>query len=489
MHFYTPQMKHCLVVIFYVLFLSSAFAQIDSFSLADFKLTDVSRHEFNTSLGFGSFGSVQKNKGLFPSTFENGNHNLTLNGFYRGFVNTRKWQSDFIADFSVTPWTKVNEAKSEFKYFGNYFASVKYYLKPKFFIGGSANITSRVNQSGLRILSLVPGNQNFFSGNINTLNGLLVFNSSHLNYKDGIRFTAGVSTGIGRVEYVTDAQLGLYMLEDLKAVNRLNGYVTGTQINELGKLISETRLIRRFDRRLRRMEQIEILDRFFREQGLVIDGDAKYFTTLYDNWLFANNPNRFSGSRLTFGVDVEKEDYQFPITIPRLGWEENSEIVLSPYIRYANNKPLSLKWQRDYQASLQYATGNSDNVAVDSITMERSSSSTLDISNVNLNVGLSFGYFPTTRTSFRFGGNLSGGKDWRTITFTGPSKSESIVTSADLFFSAIYYISPQVRLNINGGLNMMFNEADSELFVGGPNLFKSSRTSHSLSLNFNYFPF
>lgn len=127
----------------------------------------------------------------------------------------------------------------------------------------------------------------------------------YYNYKfKNYHFNANLEIGFGngRLEYVTDPIFTAFMLKDLQAKAGV-GVVTNSQIEAIAKGITTIRNTRFIDFRFRLIDQLEMLDSVLQANGIKSEKATRYFTTINDNWLYATQLGRFSGSRWSYYLD------------------------------------------------------------------------------------------------------------------------------------------------------------------------------------------
>jgi hypothetical protein len=128
--------------------------------------------------------------------------------------------------------------------------------------------------------------------------------------RSNLQNTVTLGFGKGRVENVQDAQMALYILNDLQQQGLLDAPAQPAAVNELAQLITAINNRRVFDDRRRKIFELTQIDSFLRSSSLIKDTDIRHFTTINDNWALAFNPGRSSGShwfvRLQPGAGFEK---------------------------------------------------------------------------------------------------------------------------------------------------------------------------------------
>lgn len=274
--------------------------------------------------------------------------------------------------------------------------------------------------------------------------------------------------GKGRIEMVQDAQMALYILNDLEQQGLINAPVDHQTINSFAQLITQINNRRIFDFRRKRIFELTQIDSFLRNKGITNSTDIRLFTTINDNWSYGYNPLRSAGSDWFFrlipfyGFDINKNS-----NLPDYSLQQSTNTFgVRPEIGYENYKPINLKWQRDLGASFSwsydrhYFTVKNTNSGT---TSKFKSSGDLMQSQLKLFYGL--GYYPSNRSKVNGTLNLSGSIG---------EGAYSINPSID--FSADYFISYRTRLSAY--LSTIY-QYDQQNFAGGPTV-----NAHSLNANF-----
>ncbi|RYF84721.1 MAG: hypothetical protein EON98_08465 [Chitinophagaceae bacterium] len=264
----------------------------------------------------------------------------------------------------------------------------------------------RLYKNGLWFLEI----GNLFDASISSLKQKEITRQTTSN-ELSLQNTFSVGFGKGRVERVQDAQMALFILNDLQAQGLLNTKVTPTLANDFAKLITDINNKRVFDARRRRIYELTRVDSFLQNSGLVERTNIRHFTTVNDNWAFAINPFRLSGTawfaRLKPGIGYFRNHHEEQF-IPNPSIQNKSDnflLSLTPEVGIENYVPVSLKWQRNTRLSLAYNGYRSKysfkNVYPGGTT---ESETTVYSWDAKLTGFLGYGYFPNNRT--QIGGNF-----------------------------------------------------------------------------------
>lgn len=362
------------------------FSQDTSLLLRNYKYRTPGYKALAVSFNFS--GSTNSSK--TENNNESSNKNFSLGPVFLSYArvvstDTRLHQSSLslspLASFSKN---KVNGKEATYRRLQPYFAwdrNDRFYKKGGWFLEAGNRVTASFDAEKLK-----DSLQNYKTNNLWLTDDL----------------TVGV--GKGRVERVQDAQMALYLLQDLAAQGLLNKPATAEDANELARLITDINNRRIFDSRRRRMYELTRLDSFFRSSGLATQTDIRHFTTINDDWAFAINPYRLSGAnwyvRLQPSIRYNHFKYNnanlTPVTSSELS---NTTFSFGPAIGYTNYLPLSLKWQRDFGFSASYVR-NKNSQKLETIYPN-------DVFKYNIDTAdhkttftgfYSIGYFPNTRT-------------------------------------------------------------------------------------------
>lgn len=226
-----------------------------------------------------------------------------------------------------------------------------------------------------------------------------------------LKLSPGLSIGIGRVEYVNYARKSEDINRMLQKAKVLEINLSTEQKTELANKIAVIQNRRFFDTRLNRMYQLESIDSVLQNMNVITDYNMKYFSVLSDAFLYSFNRQRLSGDRVEF------------ILNNRLHLDELKNITFAA-ISYELYLPTSYKVQHDFEGSLVGAYTAKDNLNSDQ-------------TDVYINYGYRFGFYPNTRTFIS--ANFRGSKNILESDFSFNSG-----------FELSYYISPKFRVYLNG---------------------------------------
>lgn len=447
-----------LLISMVVFSLKSSVAQNTTFKLSDYKNPKYFYQTLDLNFGLNNSSNIQKNDN--SSNFYNlKSYLLSANAQanYYIYANSPKSQTEFFANLNGSFITnrqhnlsELSNSESRQSSFSNNetfsFGGLKRFYNDKqnyFEIGGSFS------------------NSHFGNlGKNKSLNNDIITNQAKMNARNfHSNSNLILHIGKGRIEQVQDARMALYLIEDLHQLNRDKLPASDQDVLELAKLITSLKYKRFFDNRLRKIAEITAIDSFMQQKGIVSSTDATYFTSLNDNWDFANNPARNSGWRVFTGVEggfgYNNSKNQVEYIIPSTSTQDQSSannqlhVVLVAGLDY--EKPINLKWQNS--ASIEAQFGSSSTKSINKASGTSDVNTYLGESPImDLSASYGFGYYPNSRTWLTADWALS--SEYKKQ-FTGTSKSDKEnSTNSFLIYTgpsahAYYYLSERLRLSIN----------------------------------------
>ena len=314
-----------------------------------------------------------------------------------------------------------------------------------------------------------------------------------------LNLTGAFLVGMGRIEQVQDARLAMFILEDLQTLNRANKVATDEDVLALAREITLLKYRRFFDNRLRKIAEITAIDAFLQKNGIAGTSDAAYFTSLNDNWDFANNPIRNSGKRLFTGLEANYHyqyrssynEYIMPENEPNEYKFNQSSGGFNIVAGFNYERPKSLAWQ--YSSSVKIGIGMQSEVETEKRPENEDETKYYLWTHptVKLSADYGFGYYPNSRTWLTFKWLLQSGwykemdgdtkdnkEDLQDIfyTYTGPQ------------FSAYYYLSERLRLSLSFNGEMRINNTyyTYEVIEGDPEKVTSARWNQNIYASLTY---
>ena len=492
--------KHFFALLSILIISSASIAQVETFDLSKFKLPYLKYQSLN--LNFNTSNQIQgdswKDTSDYNFNYSNIYSYLSLGGYYYMYLNTPNEQSIYSlgSDLYLYPYSgnkRIYDDKS---------TEQSYSTSINFHINGSSRNSFYI--SSPLFIEVGPSLGINYSRNFNKSlrkddDGNTTFEYISKYNTPEINTSLEVGVGYGRIEQVTDAQMALFILKDLKKENRLTREPTHEEIYKFAELISQKRNQRFFDSRHRTIEEVKAIDSFLTSLGLSDQTDATYFTTIYDNWLYANNPYRASGFRVSGGPSISYNTSQF-----NSSWElleptqDNNEtkskegfMGYGVWLSATDEKPINHYWQRSISASGQYVLINNTSTINENPKTKRLQD------NLEVNLNASMGYYPTTRTYINFG--LGSGMRVNNMdknfypadTDYDDEQFRYVRIYAGPNASGYYYFSPKLRLNFSGGLNYNFYNTDNFSFITPPfgfgfNYVKANRVNAFLNASLTY---
>jgi hypothetical protein len=460
-------MRSKLLLLVFLLFSFSSFSQDSSFQLKDYKYRTDGFRALTVSGGFsGSLNNRKTNDALSDDVKQN---QIALYPFvlsYYKTISTDKRIHNSYAAFSSSYFgSKREQNKQEQKdsRLNSYFTwgLLNQYYKGKIFFEFGNELD----------LSLDKTKQ------VDT-------NSRIKNALDNASNTVTIGIGRGRIENVTDAQMAMYILNDLQKQGLLSFPPDGQTYNELAKLITQINNRRIFDYRRKRIYELTQIDSFLKNKGLATSTDIRHFTTINDNWTFAFNPYRFSGSRwfvrLKPGAELnyQKFDSKYINSDSHSRYFTKS-LFAGPEFGFEYFVPVNLRWQKNFRtqisASRQWNFGNSKIISGGAQTKEKYFKTEYGI---DFNAFYGVAYYPNTRTALSL--DLGGHIQYQE--FNDGISRELWTYSPQFNIHADYFISYRTRFYIDALVGNFIVRTKNYFYQGA----KSSNYTSSISAGISH---
>jgi hypothetical protein len=376
----------------------------DSYNLGSYKTPDIKRSSLDFQ--FNSHGEFTTNQSSKDAYLLNG----MVDTEFKKYVNNRRFIGEQIADFGIHGYSSsggtTNSNKSRyFSLYTTYSNSSKIYNSDNSFwkIGGNFSFMFTNNKSDPSAL-----------------------------YKS-LQFNIAPQLGIGwgRIEPVQDARQAVYILDELSKKGVITTHLSDDEVNRFAQVISSVKNKRFLDSRLHLIDEVSKVDSFLVYNGYTQESGAKYFTTLYDYWMYGCSFSRDAGSEISAEIIPQ---YSYNKQYARNLWDDTKGV--SAKISYKYEKPVNLYWQRSAFASV---TANYSH-----FKLHNEFDNTYDSRWGNVAAGYSIGYYPNSRTNLNLGINES-------VILNDEDKIR-YRSLTNLALSAYYYISPQFRLSGNTSL-------------------------------------
>lgn len=422
--------------------------------LSGYYTPDIVRNQLNLQFNSNSFfnatdASYNANNAVMKSNTLDLKGNVTAN--LQRYVNTRKLISTFSAGAASS--TNFNHQRSE--------STNDVQLMPE----RNKNYTTQTNnQLGVEWINNRYLNDKFYilyslgasvshSNNLSRAireSDLQSFENKASERTRSALLVPGIGLGVGRIERVEDMRQAIYIVDAIQQQGRLNRQLTRDELFRFSQLISAVKNKRFLDSRLHLIDEITTVDGFLKENGLVDNSDAAYFTSLYDMWQYGDLFSRKSGSELQLKLlprlSVADTRHYLNSMIPdtsHLITEGNSGFYGQASLTYTYEKPFRLNWQHSARAGT--ITSLSKTVMNDTELPAYTSAEVF--------AGYQLGFYPSTRTHLQAGisQSLWSGKDENAADWT-------LLAQTELQSSVYYYVSRQVRVSGSFNVNRLWNQ-------------------------------
>lgn len=271
-----------------------------------------------------------------------------------------------------------------------------------------------------------------------------------------------LGVGKGRLENVQDAQMAMFIMNDLQKLGLLDQAPDAATQYELAALITDINNRRVFDNRKRRIYELTRIDSFLQSKQLIKAPSIAYFTTVNDNWSLAFNPGRLSGTRiyaqLKPGISFNFSGINQSDTNV-FTYKSDTRLIeyfYEPEIGIEHHKPIKLQWQRVASAAIRFRqTFKRVNTKSESASGSGEFEQFETYPQLSLNSFYGFGYFPTNRTVVN--GGLSFDAVYGQLN-TGIGNHTYFRLAPGLQLSANYFINFRTRVFLDAGVNYRYTE-------------------------------
>ena len=455
------------------LFASISLAQTENYDLSGYKMPNLKRQTLTFGYGMNGSNDIFKLNYDLAEKRKSFRGGLSLNySFYR---NTEKWQQSVSTRVSghYNPKNWNGDESSTFhekslskEFYNSFYSLSRYYFTPSFFVGtvgGFVLPDYELSVSSSYNKGIIPG---------------YVEQSTKSTHKSG---SLSLSVGWGRIEPVQDYRQALFIIQDLIKEGKLNANMDEEKALEVARAVSKIRNRRFFDQRVKQKQAVEYIDSVLQALEVVEKADARYYTTLYDNWMplyenrLYNNTmyegvvERSAGHRLEVGVgpainrfEYQRKTIEYLNDLEDLYESYNNYSTWRPFVNFTYEKPLNQALQ--FSVYNRFFTQYSKRTRTDTVTVVNNETSFRNMTTLNL------GFYPTTRTNFN--GSV-GYFFYRNNVEMDTYKNNGFWAE----LSAYYYISPRFRLTTQ----LDFNQGHSYRYKD----LNEERDSHSKRLDFN----
>jgi hypothetical protein len=470
---------------FIVLWANDISAQEYKYDLNKYYTPDIVRNSLE--LNFNSNGSIDRSARKTPNSLVSGDTtinsgiNVEIHALFSSYTSTRKVESLLQLNLDLSGSLR----KSDF---------------PTIYNASYPDTFSSSSSEGIHIdygKKMYGTNKKFFSfGLSSTLNPstnyLKETITSSTTEKTTNYFrtdiTPFIGIGIGRIESVKDARQAIYILEDLSKRGVLTRHLSDDEIFKFSQIISQVKNKRFLDYRLHKIDEITTVDSFLVKNNLLTKSDARYFTTLYDNWENSANFERTSGQslevRLSPDVNWDNRKNESKISNPSSDtWskQNNKNYGASLAFNYNYAKQVNLNWEKTAYVSLSGSTSRQEQ----RLSYESSQESLykINVRNITLNGNYRVAYYPSTRTNLSANISQNFYKNfYDAVSFSGWSDSFNSATSLE--FSAVHYVSPQ--LSLSGNTYISYNYSNSRNSTDKTN-YNHLGAGFSVALKYSFF--
>lgn len=384
----------------------TSFGQFDKFDLEKYKNPFYKRQQLDLSLYLnGNSNSYEPTNVVNPFKSIRSNFTGNFSGTYNAVFNSSKKQSSWLVNLSDYPY--FSNQKNE-----NSDSSYTKFKDKTNQISMNIQNSTRYYFANLTFFEFRFNGNASIAANNNTWNYYRIGTNAFLNNSENkttdkqLSGELSLRLGHGRIEFLEDARLAVYILDDLSKHNRLSRIPTDEEILEFAKIITQVKNKRFFDTRIRKIEEITKADSFLVASNLINKNDAAYFTTLNDNWVNAAGPARASGFRYSIGIspsgkwNYSNDWYSYFSSVYTDSKNDYTKIGISGDLQFDYSKPLSLKWQFDGGLNLKYSLYNVNGNINNNLLNSLSYSSKEHYNEFVGNLSVGFGFYPNSRTSF-----------------------------------------------------------------------------------------
>lgn len=406
---------------------------LDTFDLSEYQLTDLNRHQLQFQAGLGSNGNRGEDTRFTPDLLKTqtasaeGNFSV----FYSFFGNTRKKQQQQNISLQSAPsyrrisqTDKFQSQSSVWDSRGTIESRQRWYKTPNRFIEFDLESNWIINQDWrANDTSTVLMKESFAS------------------------VRTPVKIGTGRLERVNDARMAVFILKELLRENRISRTPEKELVLEFAALISRIRNERFFDARHKRIYELEQIDSFLQAHQLVDIADARYFTTINDNWGFAINPSRQVGRRFSVGIAPEfqfsrdRDRFTYQQLPTRNTLDEDFRYGGSAFLEYEAHKAINLYWHRRFHSEIMYSQGRDE--------LNSGSLYKYNYQELSARISYQFTWQPTSRTLLRSGASARSFYLFQDFIDMIPNEIDTWYIDVGLSTDLNYYVAPHIRLTAN----------------------------------------
>jgi hypothetical protein len=419
-------------------------AQEYKYNISKYYTPDIVRNQLDVSFGANSnFNNSTSRNGYTVSNIIKDSVVSSYNNSFYGtitpnfvtYTNTRKLSSmlqingNFYGNYGTNGNFDQNDKNTTFITNDNLnvnYTSRFYNVSNQYFLLGiSSNLQASVNKN-------------------NSLTNSITSNSFNNNYIINIAPSIGI--GIGRIEQVEDARQAIYILDDLSKKKVLTRQLDNAEIFQFAQQISRVKNKRFLDSRLHLIDEINSVDSFLVKNNLLEKSDARYFTTLYDDWQYGALYSRKSGQSFEISISPSlnwNELNYHPVDTLAQDIENQNSLYGGLTFTYTYEKPVNLNWQHSLSASLNgFLSSNTIRTQYGKSTTATSNKT--DDNGAKLSVNYTLGYYPSTRSYFTAAFSQNSQLDYvKYYNNSYLNSGKTFTSNSNIRLSAYYYFSPQ----------------------------------------------
>lgn len=448
--------------------------QYDQYDISQYYTPDIIRNSLD--LTFNTSGNFINSE---ASAVNNNNGYLTgyLNSAFNRIIDTRKRISSINIQEGLAGYYSYNNVEN---------ASYNKISNNKGSVSLSAAYSERFYNPAQYFFSVALTGY-VFAQKDNTYknNDISLDNYTNKTTYQNYQLSPVFQVGKGRIETVTDAQHAIYILKDLSKNGLLDQDLNEQEIFRLSQEISKIKNKRFLDSRLHLIEEITAVDSFLVQNHFVNQRSVKYMTSLYDNWLYGDAFVRKSGQNILLGLSpyvyYSKNNYSIA-NDPAVGdsyFSKNSKLGSNLYLQYILEKPFKQKWQHSANAIVSGSLANIHDRYVDDLYGTDSDIET-NRKALSMTANYSLGFYPNTRTNFQLGASESFNKIFDRVDGV-TALQKNTINQAIIYFTAYYYLSPQLRVSGN------VNAANTNYWYSSGDTSNEINSSFSATITYSFF--
>lgn len=416
-----------------------------NYNLSSYKLPELKRHVLEVQFDFNQNRTYSNQRTDFDTTHShNTNLTLNLNPTYSYYLNTKRLQFETYTSFEPLYFNyqryydgSANSHNREINATIAHNGEYRFYLIGRFFIESD-------------VISHISYRQEYDKE----------LNTKINDYNHSI--TIPILLGGGRIERIEDARLAVYILDDLKKHNQLNKEPTQDEITFFAQFLSKLENERFMDYREKKIWALQQIDSFMVASDLIKENNVLSISLINDNWDYADGPARESGFRISGGIvnginnGYNSQKYDNSVNNYNQSYFAYHTGITGK-LDYEN--PINLYWQFFIKNNIGAYMNLKGNTRTQN-DIDNTQSFTILYATNDFMCGL--GYYPNSRTNINF--NLSLNTSFSKSINTSEDALESNDESNNIYFypginiTGYYYVSKQLRFELNTGLNHSYQK-------------------------------